>query len=95
LVALDGTKIAANASLTAIKTYQAINAEMTQILAKAARADAAKNEQFGAARGDELPGELAARASRRARRARRPGLLERARRQMRTRLRRRRTRTAI
>lgn len=70
LVALDGTKIAANASLTATKTYQAINAEMTQILAQAAQADAAEDEQFGTARGDELPVELADRATRRARLAR-------------------------
>lgn len=70
LVALDGTKIAANASLTATKTYQSINAEMAQILAEAAQADAAENEQFGNARGDELPRELAARASRRERLAR-------------------------
>lgn len=53
LVALDGTKIAANASLAATKTYQTINAEITQILADAAQTDAAENEQFGSdARGD-------------------------------------------
>ena len=71
LVALDGTKIAANASLAATKTYQAINIEMAQILAEAAQTDAAENEQFGSdARGDELPPGLAERASRRARLAR-------------------------
>ena len=71
LVALDGTKIAANASLTATRTYQAINAEMAQILAEAAQADAREDEQFGSdARGDELPPGLADRAARRARLAR-------------------------
>jgi len=70
LVALDGTKIAANASLAATKSYGAINAEMAQILAEAAQADAAEDEQFGTARGDELPVELADRAARRARLAR-------------------------
>ena len=68
LVALDGTKIAANASLSATKTYQAINAEMIQLLTEAAAADACEDQQFGAdARGDELPAELASRATRRAR----------------------------
>lgn len=68
LVALDGTKIAANASLAATKTYETINAEMVQILAEAAETDTRENEQFGArVRGDELPSELAGRATRRAR----------------------------
>src|SRR5207244_1538836 len=70
LVALDATKIAANASLTATKTYQAINAEMAQILVEAAQADAAEDERLGTSRGDELPPELAERAARRARLAR-------------------------
>ncbi len=67
LVALDGTKIAANASLNATKSYESINAEMQQILAEAARVDAAEDEQFGDSRGDELPAELSDRAARRAR----------------------------
>lgn len=64
VIALDGTKIAANASGLANRTYEQIAAE---ILAEADTVDAAEDEQFGEARGDELPGELADPGSRRAR----------------------------
>jgi len=68
LVALDGTKIAANASLSQTRTYESINDEMTRILAEAGDIDAQEDKQFGAgSRGDELPAELADRSSRRAR----------------------------
>ena len=67
LVALDGTKIAANASLSATKSYESINSEMQEILAEAAQVDASEYEQFGDSRGDELPAELSDRAARRAR----------------------------
>jgi transposase len=68
LVALDGTKIAANAALCQTKTYASINTEMRQILEQAADADAQEDGQFGVgSRGDELPAELADRSSRRAR----------------------------
>jgi transposase len=55
-VALDSTKIAANASGLANRGYQQIARE---IFAEAAAVDAAEDELFGAARGDELPPELA------------------------------------
>jgi hypothetical protein len=68
LVALDGTKIAANAALCQTKTYESINTEMKQILEEAADADAEEDAELGVgARGDELPAELADRRSRRAR----------------------------
>jgi hypothetical protein len=68
VVALDGTKIAANAALCQTKTYESINTEMKQIFEEAADADAREDAEFGVgSRGDELPAELADRRSRRAR----------------------------
>lgn len=64
VVALDSTKVAANASSAATRTYEQIAEEL---LADAAAIDAAEDQQFGPARGDELPGELADARSRRAR----------------------------
>jgi transposase len=52
VVAVDGTKIAAAATHHATRTYQQIAEE---ILEDAARQDAAEDELFGDARGDELP----------------------------------------
>jgi transposase len=66
-VAVDGTKIAANAGLSANRGYAAIREEVARILAEADAVDAAEDEQFGDARGDELPPELAEPVSRRAR----------------------------
>lgn len=66
-VAVDGTKIAANASLRANRSYQTIGEEVERILAEAATADAAEDALHGEARGDELPAELAERTSRLAR----------------------------
>jgi transposase len=66
-VAVDGTRMAANAGLGANRTYAAIRAEVARILAEADAVDAAEDEQFGDARGDELPDELADPRSRRAR----------------------------
>jgi transposase len=63
VVALDGTKLAANASGQANRSYRQIAEE---ILADAAAVDAAEDERFGDRRGDELPPELADRSSRRA-----------------------------
>jgi transposase len=60
-VALDGTKIAANASWSANKTQ----AQIEQMLSEAAAADAAEDEAFGAARGDEPPPDLARRGGER------------------------------
>ena len=52
VVAVDGTKLAADASDGAIRTYEQIAAE---IVAEAGRVDAAEDEIHGDARGDELP----------------------------------------
>jgi transposase len=64
VVAVDSTKVAANASSMARRTYEQIAEEF---LADAAAIDAAEDQQFGQARGDELPRELADPRSRRAR----------------------------
>jgi transposase len=64
VIALDGTRMAANASGLANRGYAQIAAE---ILAEADAVDAAEDERFGAARGDELPAELADPVSRKAR----------------------------
>lgn len=56
LLALDSTKIAANASGLRNRTHRQIAEE---ILADAARIDAREDARYGAARGDELPEELA------------------------------------
>ena len=66
-VAVDGSKLAANAGLSANRGYPAIREEVERILAEADAVDAAEDEQFGAARGDQLPPGLADPASRRAR----------------------------
>jgi transposase len=67
LVALDGTKMAANASMQANRGKDVIDAEVEKMFAEAAAADAAEDAQFGAARGDEPPAALRARADRRRR----------------------------
>jgi transposase len=64
VVALDSTKLAANASGMANRSYEQIAAEL---LAEAGAVDDAEDQQFGDARGDELPKEMADPASRRAR----------------------------
>ena len=67
-VALDGTKIAANASMDANRTEGWLRAEAARISAEAAAVDAAEDERFGAeVRGDEVPAELADRSGRRER----------------------------
>ena len=63
VVAVDGTKLAANASDGAIRTYEQIAAE---IVAEAGRIDAAEDETHGDARGDGLPEQLTTRGGRRA-----------------------------
>ena len=55
MIAVDGTKLAADAADGAIRTYEQIAAE---ILAEAGRIDAAEDEIHGDARGDELPEQL-------------------------------------
>jgi transposase len=63
-VCVDGTKIAANASLSANRTAEALRREAERILEEAAAVDAAEDERFGERRGDELPDELADPATR-------------------------------
>jgi hypothetical protein len=74
-VAVDGTKLAANAGISANRSYEKIRGEVEQILAEAEAVDAAEDERFGDARGDELPAELADPVTRRER-------LERAQREL-------------
>ena len=62
VVAIDGTKVHANASQHATGSYEEIAKE---ILAEADAVDAAEDEQFGERRGDELPAELATAQGRR------------------------------
>jgi transposase len=56
VIAVDGTKVHANASERATRSYEEIARE---ILEDAAAVDAEEDERFGDARGDELPSELA------------------------------------
>lgn len=59
-VAIDGTKIAANASKHMNRSEDSLRAEAARILAEAAAVDAAEDAEFGPdRRGDELPPELA------------------------------------
>src|SRR4051794_11851159 len=55
VIAVDGTKVAANASPQATRDYEQIARE---ILEEADAVDAEEDERFGDARGDELPPEL-------------------------------------
>src|SRR3954464_3796158 len=74
-VALDGTKVHANASKHKAMSYdrmrekqRQLRAEVQQLLAQAEAADAAEDTEYGAdRRGDELPAELQRRESRLAR----------------------------
>jgi transposase len=63
VVAIDGTKVAANASRDANRSYEQIAREM---LEEARRIDEAEDELYGEARGDELPEQLRTREGRRA-----------------------------
>lgn len=63
VIALDGSKFAAAASDSAIRTYEQVAAE---ILEEAGHVDAAEDEVHGETRGDELPEHLASRGGRRA-----------------------------
>src|SRR3954468_2957215 len=62
-LAVDGTKIAADASWQANKTLPQIE----EMLAEAVATDAAEDERFGERRGDELPSSLADPSGRRGR----------------------------
>jgi transposase len=63
LIAIDGTKVAANASRDAECDYEQIARE---ILEQAKAVDQAEDERFGEARGDELPPHLSTHGGRRA-----------------------------
>ena len=70
-VALDGTKVRANASKHKAMSYgrmdereAALEAEVTRILEEAESVDAAEDAEYGEARGDELPVELRTREGR-------------------------------
>jgi hypothetical protein len=63
VIAIDGTKVAANASREANRGYEQIARE---ILAEAAETDRCEDELYGEARGDELPEQLRTSAGRRA-----------------------------
>jgi transposase len=67
LVALDGTKVAANAADKANRTLDKLEGEVEQILREAAEIDQAEDRQHGPTRGDELPAELASPTGRLAR----------------------------
>ncbi len=62
VIAIDGTKVHANASQHANRDYEQLARE---ILAEAAEVDRLEDEQFGEARGDELPPELSTAQGRR------------------------------
>jgi transposase len=62
VIAVDGTKVHANASQHANRDYEQIARE---ILEEAAETDRVEDEQFGDRRGDELPPELATAQGRR------------------------------
>lgn len=64
VVAIDGTKIAANASFFANRDRERL---ANEILAEAEAADAAEDEQLGDRRGDELPTEWSGSRDRRSR----------------------------
>jgi transposase len=66
-VALDGTKVAANAADKANHVLAKVEAEVAQILREAAETDQREDREHGQARGDELPPELASKAARLAR----------------------------
>ena len=61
VLAVDGSKFRAAASDAAIRTYEELARD---VLAEAAEVDAAEDERFGSARGDELPDHLATRQGR-------------------------------
>jgi len=68
LVALDGTKVKANASLDANRTASTIGEQIDRVLAEAEATDAREDRQFGPeASGPAMPGDLKRRGDRLAR----------------------------
>lgn len=59
VVAVDGTKMGANASLKANRTREQLEAEVAKMFTEADETDRNEDELFGGDRGDELPDELA------------------------------------
>jgi len=76
LVALDGTKVEANAAAAANRTHAHLQAQVAELLAQAAAIDQAEDRHHGVARGDELPRTLAGRTERLARLQQAKALLE-------------------
>lgn len=65
IVAIDGTKIEANAALAANRTYDSLRSEVEKMFSEADAIDAAEDALYGKAkRGDELPEEMRNRESR-------------------------------
>jgi len=62
VIAIDGTKISANASMGANSSYERI---VREVLAEADATDDAEDQLYGDARGDELPEQLRTREGRR------------------------------
>jgi transposase len=75
-VAVDSTKLAANASADQNRTYDGLREEARRIIEEAIETDRREDELYGDRRGDELPDEL---ADPRTRKARIKELLEQAR----------------
>src|SRR5919109_3782913 len=67
VIALDGTKVAANAAERANRTVDKLHVEVSQILQEATEVDKAEDCQYDPAQGDGLPTELASPNSRLAR----------------------------
>jgi len=65
IIAIDGTKVEANASLAANRSYDSLRAEVEKMLDEADAIDAAEDALYGKdKRGDELPEEMRNRESR-------------------------------
>jgi transposase len=67
VVAVDGTKIAANASRDANRDRRWLETEIAEMFEQAQRVDEDEDDRFGGRRGDELPAELVDPVSRQAR----------------------------
>ena len=77
-VAVDSTKLAANASAAENRSFEGLEAEARRIIEEAIETDRREDQLYGEKRGDELPDEL---ADPRTRKARIRELLEQARRE--------------
>jgi transposase len=77
-IAVDSTKLAANASAEQNRTFEGLRREAERIIAEAIEVDRREDELYGDQRGDELPAEL---ADPQTRKARIKELLEQARRE--------------